>query len=262
MMNAMKTNRLTALVLPLLVGSLVITACGGQKTAQEPAAPTTAPAPQSTDKVANPLNAGLEGTNRPGTDPLELMQNPQVKAELGLTDAQVTEIKTIAEDFRVNLKQDFSDVDWKSMDPKERDAKFTEVTNKTKDQIQVTRDKVGKVFKPEQLKRFKEITLQLYGFGALSFDSFTEDLKLTSDQQKQLNDIRDQLGKKVRANLVVPDINDPEAVKKAVADNRKRTEQIFQASNQQALAVLTPEQQKSLEQLRGKEFKFEQTPPS
>jgi Spy/CpxP family protein refolding chaperone len=251
-------------VLPLLliVSSVgVLSSCSGQQTAQE--SPSVSPPVTGVAKTeVNPLNAGLEGTDRPGTDPLSLMQNPQVKQELSLTDDQVAQIKTIEQDFRASIKQEFSGIDWKSLDAKTRDQKFTEVSNKTKQEIESTRGKVGKVFKPEQLQRFKEITLQIYGFGALSYDQFADDLKLSADQKKQLSDIRDQLGKKVRANLTVPNANDQDSVKKAISDNRKRTEQIFQASNQQAVAVLTPEQQKSLEKLRGKEFKFQQTPPT
>lgn len=262
-MNKLFQFRLsTALSLLLIVGSgVVLSSCSGEKAAQEPS-PVASVAAGAAKTEANPLNAGLEGTDRPGTDPLSLMQNPQIKQELKLTDEQVAQIKTVEQEFRESLKKEFSGIDWKSLDAKARDQKFTEVTEKTKQQIQSTRDKVGKIFTPDQLKRFKEITLQIYGFGALSYDQFTDDLKLTSDQQKQLGDIRDQLGKKIRANLTVPQGNDQDAMKKAIADNRKRTEQILQASNQQAIAILTPDQQKNLEKLRGQEFKLQQTPPT
>lgn len=204
-----------------------------------------------------PVTAGLENSDRPGTDPLQLLENQQIKQELNLTADQSTKLKQIEEEFRGELRQKVSGLNLKELDSKQRDQKLTEVSDDIQKQVTDTRTKVAEVLQPDQLKRFKEITLQIYSFGPLSYDQFTQELGLTPEQQTQLNDNREQMVQKMRSNWQVPETNNPQQTGKLIADNRKRLEQIIKDSNDQALAVLTPEQQKTLETLKGEKFQLD-----
>jgi hypothetical protein len=104
----------------------------------------------------------------------------------------------------------------------------------------------------------KEIFLQIYGWGALTRQDFQEPLKLTAEQGKQLDTISEQMQANMRKGWANPE---GDAAKQAatLSENKKSMEAIIKNSNAQALAVLTAEQKKTLETLKGTPFKFNPT---
>ncbi|WP_247215283.1 Spy/CpxP family protein refolding chaperone [Synechococcus sp. C9] len=205
----------------------------------------------------NPITLGTQGTERSGTDPLELFQNPQIKKELNITDEQSAKIKAIGEQFRQRARALVSGLNLGQMEPAEREKKLDQIKDELEKEVGIARDEVGKVLTPAQLKRFKEITLQIYGFGILSYEHFIQELKLTPEQQAKLKKLRDDTWTSMRINLKVPEKGADN--KQIIATNRKRMDQILQESNAKALDILTPEQKKLVETLQGAKFQF--TPP-
>ncbi len=205
----------------------------------------------------DPYTALLQGNNRQGTDPLELLQTPQIKQELSLTDSQSAQIKQIDQDFRTQLHQKASGVKLEGLSDQEKEAKLKEVKQEFDQLSQETRRKVGSVLKPEQATRLKQIFLQIYGWGVLTKDDFSSDLSLTTDQQQKLNDLSSEMYKKIKTNWEAPNSKDPQQRNKVLAGDRQRIEQIIKDSNQQAVALLKPEQQKTLETLKGKKFELD-----
>lgn len=220
-------------------------------------APTESPSPISSAEGDNPITLGTQGTERSGTDPLELFQNPQIKKELNITDEQSAKIKAIGDQFRQRARALVSGLNLGQMEPAEREKKLDQIKDELEKEVGIARDEVGKVLTPAQLKRFKEITLQIYGFGILSYEHFIEELKLTPEQQAKLKKLRDDTWASMRINLKVPEKGADN--KQIIATNRKRMDQILQESNAKALAILTPEQKKLVETLQGQKFQF--TPP-
>ncbi len=208
----------------------------------------------------NPITIGVQGVERSDTDPLELFQNPQIRKEINLTDEQATKIKGISDQFRQRVRALVSGLKLGQMEPEEREKKLDQIKGELEKEVGVARNEVGKVLTPEQLKRFKEITLQIYGFGILSYEHFIQELKLTPEQQAKLKKLRDDTWAKMRINLKVPQKGSDN--RQVIAANRKRMDQILQESNAKALAILTPEQQKILEMLKGKKFEFVPPRPS
>lgn len=260
----------TLACLLIIVASLIsLSACnGGNKTTDQTnvETPTTTESPQATESPAttgegepDPITAGMTGADRPDTDPLELLQSDQVKQELKITDEQAGKIQQVSQNFRQELKQTYSGLNLSGLPPEQQSQKLQEVSGQVQQDIDQTRQEIGKVLTPEQVNRFKQISLQIYGFGVLNSDQFTQDLKLTADQEKQLNDLRQQVVEKMRASWEVPP-TDAQKRTEVIDANRKRMEQILQQSNEEALAVLTPEQKKTLDTLKGEKFNF--TPPS
>ncbi|MEN9218786.1 MAG: Spy/CpxP family protein refolding chaperone [Gloeomargarita sp. DG_2_bins_126] len=238
--------------LALVFGMLLVSGCNlFNQQAEPPGAP---PSPVAAENGDNPITLGTQGTGRSGTDPLELFQNPQIKKELALTDEQAAKIKAISEQFRKDARALVSGLNLAQMEPNERAKKLDEIKDKMEKEIGDARNEVGQVLTPAQLKRFKEITLQIYGFGILSYEHFIEELKLTPEQQAQLKKLRDDTWTSMRVNLKIP--QQGADTKQIIATNRKRMDQILLDSNAKALAILTPEQQKMVDTLKGKKFDF------
>jgi Spy/CpxP family protein refolding chaperone len=210
-------------------------------------------------------NADNAKPDRQGANPLQILQHPLVKSELKLTDEQVAQIKAIEADLTTKIAAASESVKskYKSLEALPKDKQDSEkkklaveIEQGTASIAKESQQKVGKVLKPEQEKRAKEILLQKFDFGILTKDDFATDLKLTDAQKKQLNDIVGQMRIKTIGAWEIPDRDDVAKREKTLADNRKRMEAVMKESNQQAKAVLTPEQLKSLETLKGKAVSF------
>ncbi len=256
---AMKTAaKITPLA--LFLGVFFISGCNIFNPQQPDTPPSPSPMVSPGAGGDNPITLGTQGTERSGTDPLELFQNPQIKQELGISEEQATKIKAIGDQFRTDARALVAGLNLEQLEPTERDKKLNEIKDEMEKEIGEARNEVSEVLTPEQLKRFKEITLQIYGFGILSYENFVEELKLTPEQQAQLKKLRDDTWSNMRVNLKVPEQGADS--KQLIATNRKRMDQILQDSNAKALAVLTPEQQKLVDTLKGAKFDFVPPQPS
>jgi Spy/CpxP family protein refolding chaperone len=202
---------------------------------------------------------------RQGSNPLKLLQHPSVKSELKLTDEQVTKIKEIESNLttKIAAASESAKTKYQSLDALPKDKQDSakkqlaaEIERGTATIAKESQQQVSKVLAPAQAKRSKEILLQKYDFGVFTKDEFATDLKLTDVQQQQLNDIAGQMRIKTRGAWEIPDRNDAAKREKTLADNRKRMEAVMKESNQQAKAVLTPAQLKTLETLKGKAVSF------
>jgi Spy/CpxP family protein refolding chaperone len=270
-------KRLTvASCLVVCAGSLILTGCtdNSKPSATNGTTPaTTSPAPQASGDTGTAANKppATDDRVRPeqsGSNPLQLLQNPQVKAELKLTDDQITKIKAVETDLLANfttasksVKEEYKKIEALPKDKQEGEKKklATKVEDGAASLAKDSKSKMSQILKPEQEKRAKEILLQKYDFGIVTKDDFATDLKLTDAQKKQLNDLVGQMRTKTIAAWEIPDKSDATKRDKTLADNRKRMEAVMTETNQQAKAVLTPEQLKTLETLKGKAVSFSLT---
>lgn len=262
-MKSFEFKRYLSRALPVFISCLLILPACSSKTktdqpsssGETPSSTGTAPSvPVSQRQGADPLTAG-SGTDRPGASPLELMQNTQVSQELKLTPDQLAQIDQTNQKFRKTIEQATAGVNWASL--KGNEAKQKEIQDRMNAEIQTARDEITQILTPEQLTRFKEISLQVYGFGILSYDQFTQELALTTEQQTNLDTLRQDTAEKIRANLEPPQDNSPDALERAKESNKTRAEQILKESNQQAVNVLTAEQKSQLETLKGQPFNLD-----
>jgi Spy/CpxP family protein refolding chaperone len=261
---------LSIVSLPLILGSMLFLAsCGSDKTATDTSTPTTTETTATTTETptttetsaegeggSTPLTALLGNSERESTDPLELLENSQIKKELNITDEQSAEIKKLDEEFRAKLKEKVAGVKIEELkgDDAKIKAKYTEIDKES----QSFREKIGKVLKPEQITRMKQIYLQIYGFGPLTSSDYSAELKLTDEQNSKIKTIQEDLFTNMKASWTTPTGSDDEK-NQTIANNRKQMEQILKQSNDDTLAVLTDEQKKTLETLKGTEFKLDPT---
>jgi Spy/CpxP family protein refolding chaperone len=262
-------NRLTTTSwLVICAGCLILTSCKGKTTTTETPATTTPGTSSSATPKPTGGDSNLARPERSGSNPMQLLQNPQIKTELQLTDDQVAKIKEVETGLMAQVTTSSKSIKekYKAIEalPKEKqEAEKKKLADEIEKGLAVltkeSQGKMSKILKPEQEKRAKEILLQKYDFGIVTKDDFATDLKLTDVQKKQLNDIVGQMRTKTIGAWEIPDRNDAAKRDKTLVDNRKRMEAVMKESNQQAKAVLTPEQVKTLETLKGKAVSFSMT---
>lgn len=213
--------------------------------------------PSSPPSNANFAQSVLQGSDRPGASPLDLIQNSQVKKELDLTETQSAKLQQIEEKLKSQSQSSFTNLNLEKLDAQAREQKLLALSAQIEKQSQASQKEVASILQPEQLKRLKEITLQLYGWGVLTSSQFTQELQITSQQQQQLKELRQQMLRQISQNWPIPENDTPEAQQTAREVFRQTMDRITRQSNQQAFAVLTPEQQKMIDTLKGRKFELD-----
>lgn len=214
-------------------------------------------APAATGSDANPISVGLDKSNRSDADPLQLIQSEQLKTELKITADQSTKLKEVENDLRTKISAKNASANLKGLDAKAKEEKLKTIGQELDTETKASREKISKILSADQLKRMKEVFLQVFGLGPLNYQDFQE-LKLTADQTKKIDVIKEQMLASMRTGWEVP-AGDPTKQEATLTANRKRLEGISKSSNAKTLEVLTAEQKKTLETLKGASFKFNPT---
>lgn len=207
--------------------------------------PAIAEVPPGSSFPRSSLMQVLPGVARPGFDPLQLLQAKQVQQELQLTEAQVQKLKTINDTARSQVMEY---------------SRGNKAIQEIEKQVQKTRQQVAEVLQPNQLNRFREILLQVNGWTPESPMRRATGLNqqsainLSPAQQQQLADLQGKTHERMSSLFNHSASSDPAAICQTINNNWEQIESIRQASKQQALEVLTPEQRVTLKKLEGKPF--------
>lgn len=218
-----------------------------------PSLPGNPSQPPSDENFARSV---LDGSDRPGASPLDLIKNPQVKDELQLTEAQSAKIEQIEAKLK-SQSQQLPNLNLTELNVDQREKQLVELSEQLQKQAQTSQKEVASILQPDQLKRLKEITLQLYGWGVLTSSQFIEELQVTPQQQQQFMDLHKQMLRQISENWPAASQDKPEAKQVEREVFRQTMDRITRQANQQALAILTPEQQKLLETLKGRKFELD-----
>lgn len=242
-------NRIALLPLVIICGiSISLSACSTPNTATNQTSDS-----QVAGKSGNtPAKALLKIPGQANSDPLTLLSSEQIKQELKLTDDQVNKLKQVNIDLRAQMDKLTSGVDPTKLSDAEKKQKQQEVDRVN----QNVRQQLTTILKPEQITRSKQIFLQLYGFGVLTQQDYKSDLKLTADQESKMQNLGKELFVKVQQDWDIPK-GSQEEQNKILANNTEKVEKLVEDSNKQAVQMLTPEQQTTLDKLKGKEFKLD-----
>lgn len=119
--------------------------------------------------------------------------------------------------------------------------------------------KLGKILSPEQVKRLKEIALQLRlemrSSSLLAEKDFADKLSITDSQKQELQSLRQRIRDKIskaRESLVQAGQETKETTEDKTEQFRKKFRELRDQAYQQAMGILTPEQKKKLSELTGK----------
>jgi hypothetical protein len=241
----------------LAAGCTTTTTSSGTASSPSTTESSTASSPATTTAnsgASDPVAMGMDGSDRQDADPLALIQSDAFKKELNITSEQSTKLTEVQNELRTKVTAKQSSLNLKGLDAKAKEEKLKTAAKELETETKASREKIGQVLKPEQTKRMKEIFLQIYGWGPLTRNDFQAELKLTAEQTKMMDTINDQMAASMRTSWETP--SDPTKLESILAANRKKMDAIIKSSNAKALEVLTADQKKTLETLKGKKFEF------
>jgi Spy/CpxP family protein refolding chaperone len=172
-----------------------------------------------------------------------LLQNEKVQKEIELTAEQKEKIQKIGTEAREAMRSKMGDM--QNLSQEERRAKFQEMRKDMEEAAAQTEKKIEGALLPNQVKRIKEIQLQVQGIRALANADVQKELGLTDDQKAKLKAI-DEEAAKGRPQFTPGQRPSQEDFQK-MRDARTETEK-------KLTDVLTDEQKKKLEEMKGEKF--------
>jgi hypothetical protein len=194
-------------------------------------------------------------------DKMTLIGFKPIQEELKLDEDELFLINKLVEDHRAETRELFSGIDFRSMSEEERRAKFTELTKKRAELSKESEKGLAEFLTAEQSKRLDEIALQLRGTRALAEDGVAKKLKLSDDQQKKVVDEfasadaeRRKVSEDLRASATGGGGGDRTGLRERFEGMREKMEASRKRSDTKVLAVLSADQKKQFEDMKGKPF--------
>jgi Spy/CpxP family protein refolding chaperone len=171
-----------------------------------------------------------------------LLSNKSVQKELKVTDEQTEKLNTLATETMTKNRERFAGL--ADATPEERQSKMREA------QAELHKSLDG-VLKTEQVKRFKQIELQVGGLMAFNQPRIQEALKLTDDQKSKVKEIAEE------ARGAMPSREDAQADQAAA---QKKRAEITKGATEKVTALLTEDQKKEWKELTGEPFDYKPEP--
>jgi hypothetical protein len=182
-----------------------------------------------------------------------LLLNKGVQKEIQMTDEQREKFRKIVHDVYEKYQPDLQKA---RTDPK----KFAKVTL---DSTMESRDKVNTaipdVLSAKQIKRLRQIELQINVLPSLNKPEIQKELKFTDKQKTKIKDISDGLKQDIAeaAKAVLADTPQrlPGKVRKGL-ETVQTIKKLTEAASDKALDTLTGEQKSTWREMTGKKFDF------
>jgi Spy/CpxP family protein refolding chaperone len=172
-----------------------------------------------------------------------LLSNKSVQKELKVSDEQAEKLNTLATETMAKNRERFQG--FQDLSQEERQTKMREARAELEKSL-------DGVLKPEQVKRFKQIELQVGGMMAFGQPRVQEALKLTDEQKEKVRAIGEE------AQGAMPSREDFQADREAAM--KKRAE-ITKGATDKVCALLTEDQKKEWKELTGEPFDFKPEAP-
>ena len=188
----------------------------------------------STANAQGPGGRGMGGG-------LGLLSNKSVQKELKLTDDQIEKAKAAATEQREKVMEKFQEL--RDLEPAEQQVKRTALM---KEMATDSKKVTDALLKPEQAKRFVQISLQTQGVGAFMDEATQAKLKMTDEQKNKLKDIGEESGKQMMELREMFQSDRDGAMKKGA--------EIRKATTEKATAVLTADQKATWKEMTGEPF--------
>lgn len=189
-------------------------------------------------------SAWAQGRGRgPGFGGPGLLMAPAVQEELKLTDEQKEKIRPVVEKFRDQAREAWESL--RDVPEEERFAKGREKLNESRHEAMTA---LREVLKPEQMRRFRQIDLQVSGAEGLLHPYVEDRLKLTDDQKERIEKIVRETRSKRREIF-----ENAQGEREAVRDKMRR---LREQAQEQVRAVLTDEQKDTYKELLGDRFEM------
>jgi Spy/CpxP family protein refolding chaperone len=183
------------------------------------------------------FGGGLSGT--------ALAAQKSVAEDLKLTDDQGAKVKKIGEDLRTKYADDLKSAG----KDREKSAEVRKKMNEESTKL------LAEALKPEQIKRLRQIEIQLGGLAILSREDVAKELKLTDKQKEDLKGRADDLRKDTGAIF-------QDAGKDKFAEAMAKVRTLSGEAATKFVSTLTDDQKALHKEMTGKKFegKIEFTP--
>ncbi len=158
-----------------------------------------------------------------------LLRNDKVQLDLKLTDDQKEKIRGLGRELRQNRE--------------EGEKKLAEILN------------------ADQLKRLKEIRVQVGGVAVLVEAAIAKDLGLSEEQTTKLKELQQKSRESMREAMQGMRDLPQEERRAKMAELRPKMEQLQKEHMAQALEILTPDQRAKLEKMKGVKIEIDLSRP-
>ncbi|MFO0937613.1 MAG: hypothetical protein U0798_13990 [Gemmataceae bacterium] len=184
-----------------------------------------------------------------------LVVNKSVSDELKITDDQKTKLADWAKEAGAKQREKMQEMfqGGERPDP----AKMQEMMAATaKEQMEA----VSKILTADQVKRLKELQLQIQGFQALTSKDTQAALKMTDEQKDAIKEIGDAMRKEMMELFPRP-MGGERPTAEQMAENAKKRTELTKKYFDKAKGQLTDEQKTLWAGMTGKPFEFKADPP-
>ena len=180
---------------------------------------------------------------------LGLLSLEQVQKELKLSKEQVGKVKKVGEQFASEMRKHYAALR-KVEDREKRRAKITELAARYNPK---TREQLCDILAKEQMTRLCQIRMQVRAtLENLSSKDVADELKLTEDQKKTVAAISKDM--QAKRSELFRDMRNASREQRTAAFQKYR--KLSAEADKQALAVLTAEQSKAFEEMKGKKIEL------
>ncbi len=192
---------------------------------------------------------------------IALLGNPAVQKELGLSEDEQKSLGKLVASYQADLRGSMEKlgIDFgalREMPQAEREKKMQEMGQAQAKVTEKYQPQLAEALKPEQAKRLKEIMVQAAGALALRNEDVVKALKLSEQQQKDVAAVLETASQNLRRAF--------ENNQGGQDDFQARMELMRKANEQRdadVLGVLSEEQHKQFDELKGKPFDVAQLRP-
>jgi Spy/CpxP family protein refolding chaperone len=174
-----------------------------------------------------------------------------VQKELAISEEQKKSLSELSDQLRADALEIFSSL--QDLTPEEQKEHMPELMKMIGEKGSAMQEKIDKMLDDKQKARLKELSLQSRGATALEDDEVVAALKISDEQKQKLADVREEGNKLIEQAM--------QALRGGggggdAGELRKKMGAMRKELTDKAMAVLTPEQLKQLEKLKGTKFDF------
>lgn len=213
-----------------------------------------------------PGGGGFSRRGGGGDTTLGLLSIDAVKEEIELMPDQEDALKKFQEKREADREAQRSErpqFDFRNASEKEREEFFAKRTKEREEENKKVEEQLEEILFPEQMDRLKQIAIQLQGLRALANSKVQEELKVTEKQKEELTGVFDGARDKMRSAMQGLFSNrgdsggdDGGSREDRFAKMRETMEKVGKEIEGEALDVLTSEQRKKFDEMKGEKFEM------
>lgn len=179
-----------------------------------------------------------------GQTKLQLLGVEEVRTELDLMEEQTDALKTLGEEVRPPRPE--GGTNFREMSEEDRASFFEKMQKQREEMTSKANEKLEEVLMPDQMERLEQIRIQAMGVRALTDAEVIKALTITSEQQDEFKSVGEELRDKMR-----------EMFSSGNRENIRETmEQMGKDMEKKMMGVLTSEQSKKFEEMKGEKFEM------